>query len=167
MQNLKRGRWIFPVMFRPSLSRCLGSALSPMSALICAQSGVIDLSHQLVRGRPDLIYLQSALCCRADGPLWTWSSKSSSYKLDLVFLLRGLCVSSIYSILYAFFKIVIFRNRCHLISRGKELTASEERASLMHFLCLSLFLFVLEPSVEPLAARPPAFPLSPARSISS
>lgn len=67
------------------LSRCLGSAR--LLHLCFCSAGVIDPSHQLVLGRPDLIYPQRGACLWADSPLWRSSSSSSSYKLALVSLL--------------------------------------------------------------------------------
>lgn len=97
-------------------------------------SGVIDPSHQLVLGRPDLIYPQRGACLWADGPLWTRSSSSSSYKLALVSVLplgQVFCLFPAYPLVSAYpsplsLFIVLSSNLVPaLISQGSELTASE------------------------------------------
>lgn len=66
---------------------CPDAWVLPTSSIsVSALSDVTDPSHQLVRGRPDLIYPQRGAGLWADGPLWRWSSSSSSYKLTLVSL---------------------------------------------------------------------------------
>lgn len=81
---------------------------SPVS--VSALSGVIDPSHQLVLGWPDLIYPLRGACLWADGPLWRWSSSSSSYKLALDSLLGppSLCV-----FLFFFFLKLSSLKPCH------------------------------------------------------